>query len=139
MYNPNFNVTLITKNSNTLMSVIMVKIVASSSTTNRRFGIDPNDLADVWHIVLSKVKVLCISADYRHSGHASLFISHEKNRVATPRISLVGLSRKIPNDHIMDYNDDGKHMCGFGNILNLIVTLRSILTVRDVSSPKNVI
>ena len=63
----------------------------------------------------------------------------KKNRVATPRISLVGLSRKIPNDHIMDYNDDGKHMCGFGNILNLIVTLRSILTVRDVSSPKNVI
>ena len=45
-YNPNFNVTLITKNSNTLMSVIMVKIVASS-TTNRRFGIDPNDLAQM--------------------------------------------------------------------------------------------
>ena len=54
-------------------------------------------------------------------------------------LSSVGLSRKIPNDHIMDSDDDGKHMCGgcFGN--SLIVTLRSILTVRDVSSPKNVI
>ena len=69
------------------MWVIMVKIVAS-----RRRGGNDDDVdhqpkvwnwperprADVWNIVLSKVKVLCISADYRHWGHAiGLHISRE--------------------------------------------------------------
>ena len=64
-------------------------------------------------------KVLCISADYRHSGHASLFISHEKT--GWPLLESPSRNSKWSHHGIKQQSRS-------------IVTLRSIdLTVRSKS------